>query len=35
VQSCFDHEADLVALIDAAETVEELEAITWTKGEEE
>jgi hypothetical protein len=35
VQSCFDHEADLVALIDAAETGEEVEAITWTKGEEE
>jgi hypothetical protein len=29
VQSCFDHEADLVALIDAAETVEDLEAVTW------
>lgn len=29
VQSCFDHEADLTALIDAAETWEELEAITW------
>lgn len=29
VQSCFDHEADLTALIDAAETGEEVEAITW------
>ena len=29
VQSCFDHEADLVALIDAAGTLEDLEAVTW------
>ena len=31
VQSCFDHEADLVALIDAAETMEALEEIAWTE----
>ena len=29
VQSCFDHEAELVALIEAAESPEELNAITW------
>jgi hypothetical protein len=29
VQASFDREAELVALVDAAETVEELEAITW------
>ena len=29
VQASFDHEAELVALVDAAETVEELEAIVW------
>ncbi len=29
VQSCFDHEAELVALIDAATSPEELNAITW------
>ena len=29
VQSCFDHEASLAAVIDAAETGAELEAITW------
>lgn len=32
VQACFDREAELVALVDAAETAEELDAIdmTWT-----
>lgn len=29
VQSCFDHESELVALVDAAETVEAVEAIVW------
>ena len=29
VQASFDREAELVALVDAAETVEELEAIVW------
>ena len=29
MQASFDHEAELVALVDAAETVEELEAIMW------
>lgn len=29
VQACFDHERALLALIDAAETVEDLEAVTW------
>jgi hypothetical protein len=29
VQSCFDREAELVALIEAAESTEELNAITW------
>ena len=30
VQACFDLEADLLALVDAATTPEELEAITWS-----
>ena len=30
VQSCFDREAELVALIEAAESPEELEAILWS-----
>lgn len=29
VQECFDHERALNALVDAAETVEDLEAVTW------
>ena len=29
VQSCFDRESELVALVDAAETVEAVEAIVW------
>ncbi len=29
VQASFDREAELVALVDAAETVETLEAVTW------
>jgi hypothetical protein len=29
VQSCFDHEAELVPLIEAATTIEELEQIKW------
>jgi len=29
VQSCFDHERALLALIDAAGTLEDLEAVTW------
>jgi hypothetical protein len=29
VQSCFDRERALLALIDAAETPEDLEAVTW------
>ena len=29
VQACFDHERALLAIIDAAETVEDLEAATW------
>jgi len=29
VQGCFDREAELVALIEAAESTEELNAITW------
>ena len=29
VQSCFDHEGELVALIDAAQTKDELNAIKW------
>jgi hypothetical protein len=29
VQSCFDHEAELVPLIEAATTEAELEAINW------
>ena len=29
VQSCFDREAELLPLIDAAESQEELDAITW------
>ena len=30
VQSCFDREADLTALVEAAETVEAVEAIQWS-----
>ena len=29
VQACFDHERALLAIIDVAETVEDLEAATW------
>ena len=29
VQSCFDHERTLLAIIDAAGTLEDLEAVTW------
>ncbi|GHV42551.1 hypothetical protein FACS1894187_24840 [Synergistales bacterium] len=29
VQACFDREADLSELVDAAATVEEIEAVTW------
>ena len=29
VQACFDHERALLAIIDAAETVEDLEAVAW------
>ena len=29
VQACFDHERALLALIDAAGTLEDLEAVTW------
>lgn len=32
VQSCFDREADLLALVDAATTPEELEGIVWSGG---
>lgn len=32
VQACFDREAELVELIDQAQTPEELEAITWEEG---
>ena len=31
VQSCFDHERALCALVDAAETMEALEEIAWTE----
>lgn len=30
VQACFDLEADLLALVEAAETAEDLEVITWS-----
>ena len=30
VQGCFDREAELLALVEAATTPEELEAITWS-----
>lgn len=29
VQACFDHEAELLPLVDAAETAEDLDAIEW------
>ena len=30
VQDCFDHEAELLALVEAAETMEDLEGIVWS-----
>ncbi len=30
VQACFDREAELLALVEAAETVEEVEAVLWS-----